>query len=409
MGDAPAPRRKIPRNRWAASIPPRRKTVAHPLPTRPIIAPPGRDSHAPDSDCTLRRLRVVPVDPLRTIVHRHHHRDAQRRERRKYPGRQHHHHQSADQQAGHGRDGCRGPLHVAAPAPRRVSRRRGPAGLPPRGTHRHRPDQLDGGHRLQPRSRRAHRRGRSPGRRHAARDEQRHRRQARRQPPHPRAAAEHPQRLFADLPDAGRGRLDRQQLQLDELQRQRRAADDDGHGDRRGDRLLPHRQRLHGHFGVPLGRRDPGVQGARRELSRRVRPQPRQRAERRLQVRHQPVPRQRLRVLPRLGARFEQLFREACRNAARRFPAQPVRRRRRRTDPAGPHLLHDVVRRPARTAAVADDDQRADAGTAAGGLLADLRPERPADSGLRSVLDAREPGGRIHPRSVRGQQDSRRA
>ena len=114
-------------------------------------------------------------------------------------------------------DGRRGPLHVAAPAARRVSRRRGPAGLPPRGAHRHRPDQLDGRHRLHAGSRRAHRRGRSPGRRHAARDEQRHGRQARRQPPHPRAAAEHPQRLFADLPDAGRRRHDRQQLQLDEL------------------------------------------------------------------------------------------------------------------------------------------------------------------------------------------------
>ena len=292
---------------------------APPLPTGRIIPTPGRDSHAPDSDCALCRARRVPVDPLRTVVHRHHHRDAQRRERRQYPWRQHHRHQSADQQAGHGRDGRRGPLHVAAPAPRRVSRRRGPAGLPPRGTHRHRPDQLDGGHRLHPRSRRSHRRGRSPGRRHAARDEQRHGRQARRQPPHPRAAAEHPQRLFADLPDAGRGRHDRQQLQLDELQRQRRAADDDGYGDRRGDGLLPHRQRVHGHFGVPLGRRDPGVQGARRELSRRVRPQPRQRPERRLQVRHQPVPRQRLRVLPRLGARLEQLLREARGNAARRL------------------------------------------------------------------------------------------
>ena len=38
--------------------------------------------------------------------------------------------------------------------------------------------------------------------------------------------------------------------------------------------------------------------------------------------------------------------------------------------------------------AVADDDHRADAGAAPGGLLADLRAERPADSHLRSVLDA---------------------
>ena len=66
-----------------------------------------------------------------------------------------------------------------------------------------------------------------------------------------------------------------------------------------------------GHLGVPVGRRDPGIQGARRELPGRVRPQPRQRPQRRLQVGHQRVPRQRLRVLPRFGVRREQLLREA--------------------------------------------------------------------------------------------------
>ena len=354
-------------------------------------------------------LVTCPSILVRTVVHRHHHRDDQGRERRQHSARHRHDHQSADRP---GR--TRSPTDLEGrytslplpPGEYRVDA--GLPGLPPRRTHRPGPDQLDGGHRLQPRSRRADRRGRSPRRRHAARDEQRHGRQAGRQPPHPRAAAEHPQRLLVDLPDAGRRRHDRQQLQLDELFRQRRAADDDGHGDRRGDRLVPHRQRVHGHLGVSLGGRDSGVQGARRELSRRVRPQPRQRAERRLQVRHQPVPRQRLRVLPRLVARFEQLLREARGHAARRLPAQPVRRRRRRTDPARPHLLHDVVRRPARAAAVADDDHRADAGAAAGRLLADLRAERPADSHLRSVHDAGEPGGRLHPRSVRGQRDSGR-
>ena len=72
--------------------------------------------------------------------------------------------------------------------------------------------------------------------------------------------------------------------------------------------------------------------------------------------------------------RSEQLLREACGNAARRFPAQPVRRRRGRTDPARPHVLHDVVRGPARAAAVADDDHRADAGAAAAGTF--RRPSR---------------------------------
>ena len=101
-----------------------------------------------------------------------------------------------------------------------------------------RPDQRHGRHRLHPRSRRPHRRSRGPRQRHAARDDQRHGRQGRRQPPHPRAAAEYAQRLLADLPDAGRRRHDRQQLQLDELQRERRPADDDGYRDRRRDGLL---------------------------------------------------------------------------------------------------------------------------------------------------------------------------
>ena len=117
--------------------------------------------------------------------------------------------------------------------------------------------------------------------------------------------------------------------------------------------------------------------------------------------------RQRLRVLPRFGVRREQLLREAGRPAARRLPAQPVRRRRRRPDPARPHVLHDLVRGAARAAPVGDDDDRADAGAAPGRLLADLRAERPADSHLRSVHDARQPGRRLHPRPVRRTTSSR--
>ena len=56
--------------------------------------------------------------------------------------------------------------------------------------------------------------------------------------------------------------------------------------------------------------------------------------------------------------------------------------------------------------AVADHDDRADAGAAAGRLLADVRAERPADSHLRPVHDPRESGGRVHPRSVRRQRHS---
>ena len=59
-----------------------------------------------------------------------------------------------------------------------------------------------------------------------------------------------------------------------------------------------------GHLGVPVGRRDPGVQGARRDVPGRVRPQPRQRHQRRLQVGLERVPRQRVRVPARLGVRF---------------------------------------------------------------------------------------------------------
>ena len=56
-------------------------------------------------------------------------------------------------------DGPRGPLHVAAVAARRVPRRGGPAGLPPRrALERHRADQLHGRHRLHARGRRADRR-----------------------------------------------------------------------------------------------------------------------------------------------------------------------------------------------------------------------------------------------------------
>ena len=304
-------------------------------------------------------------------------------------------------------DRPRGPVHVAAAAARRIPGRGRPPGLPARRTHRRsHANQRHHRHRLQPRGRRADRSDRGPRRRRAARDDHRHGRQAGRQPPHSRAAAEYTQRVLADLPDAGRGRLDRQQLQLDELHGQRGAADHDGHGHRRGDRVLPDRQRVHRHLGVPVGRRDSGVQGARRELPRRVRPQPRQRAERRLQVGHQPVPRQRLRVPARLRLRLEQLLREAGGAAARRFPAQPVRRRRRRADPARQDLLHGLVRRPARTAAVADHDAPCRRGAASGRLLADLRAERPADSHLRPVLDPRESGGRVHPRSVRRQRHS---
>ena len=73
------------------------------------------------------------------------------------------------------------------------------------------------------------------------------------------------------------------------------------------------------------------------------------------------LPRQRLRVLPRFGLRPEQLLRqEARRHAARRLPAQPVRRRRRRSDPPRPHLLHDLVRRAARGSRLGNDDHRAD-------------------------------------------------
>ena len=94
---------------------------------------------------------------------------------------------------------------------------------------------------------------------------------------------------------------------------ERRAADDDGYGHRRRDGVVPDGQRLHRHLGVPLGRRHPGIQGDGRELPGGVRPQPRQRAQRRLQVGHQRLPRQRLRVLPRLGVRREQLLRGAAR------------------------------------------------------------------------------------------------
>jgi hypothetical protein len=55
------------------------------------------------------------------------------------------------------------------------------------------------------------------------------------------------------LPDARCGRIDRQQLQLDELHGEWRTADHDGHDHRWRDRLIPDRQRLHRHFGVPVG------------------------------------------------------------------------------------------------------------------------------------------------------------
>ena len=105
------------------------------------------------------------------------------------------------------------------------------------------------------------------------------------------------------------------------------------------------------------------------------------------------VPWERVRVLPRLGLRRQQLLRQAGRNAARRFPAQPVRRRGRRADSPQPDVLHDLVRGTARAAPVAADDHRADVGAAAGGLFADVRAERPADSYLRSVHHAGKSGG----------------
>ncbi len=59
---------------------------------------------------------------------------------------------------------------------------------------------------------------------------------------------------------------------------------------------------------------------------------------------------------------------------------------------------------------VRDDHDRADAGAAQRRLLADVRAERSADSPLRSVHDAAEPGGqRLHPRSVPGQRHPGRA
>ena len=259
-------------------------------------------------------LVVVPVDPVRTVVHRHHHRDDQGHERRQYPARHHHHHESADQQAGVGRDGPRGPVHVAAAAARRVPRRGGPAGLPPRGAHDVTVQinstvvidfTLEVGDLTDQVEVRADATllETSSGTVGKLVDN-------RRILELPLNTRNVYSLIFLTPGVAG---IDRQQLQLDELHRQRRAADDDGYGHRRGDGVLPDRQRVHGHFGVPVGRRDPGVQGARRELPGRIRPQPRQRPERRLQVGHQPVPRQRLRVLPRLGVRLEQLLREAGR------------------------------------------------------------------------------------------------
>ena len=172
-----------------------------------------------------------------------------------------------------------------------------------RALERHRPDRLDRRRRLRAGRRRPRRGRRGHGQRRDARDDQQHGRQGGRQPAHPGAAAQYPQRLLADLPDPWRRRNDRQQLQLDELLGERRAADDDGHRHRRRDGVVPDGERLHRDLGVPLGRRHPGIQGDGGELPGGIRAEPRQRAQRRLQVGQQRLPRQRLRVLPRFGLR----------------------------------------------------------------------------------------------------------
>ena len=338
------------------------------------------------------------------------HRHDQGHERRGHSARHRHHHQSADRPAGIGhRRTSRAATRRCRCRPASIASRRS-AGLPPRRAHRTSPCRststvvID----FSPGGRRADRSRRGPARRHAARDDQRHGRQGRGQPPHPRAAAEHAQRLLADLPDAGRRRHDRQQLQLDELLGERRAADDDGHRHRRRDGVVPDGQRLHRHLGVPVGRRHPGIQGAGRELSGRVRAQPRQRAQRRLQVGHQrsstaaPTSSSATRPSTRTTTSPSARARRSATSSAASSAASPAGR-----SVAAGRSSWPPTKACASSAQSRDDDHRADAGAAPGRLLADLRAERSADSHLRSVHHPRRiRRARLHPRSVRRQRHS---
>ena len=131
------------------------------------------------------------------------------------------------------------------------------------------------------------------GRRIRARDDDLVGRQGGRQRAHPGAAAEHAQRLRLDLSDARRHRRHRQLAQPGRLLGERRARRADGDARRWIERGVSDRQRLPRHLGLSVRRCRAGVQGAGRQLQRRVRPQPRQRLEPRLQIRHEHVSRHR--------------------------------------------------------------------------------------------------------------------
>ena len=107
------------------------------------------------------------------------------------------------------------------------------------------------------------------------------------QPCDSRPAAEFPQRLFADLSHARRGRLDRQQLQHHELLGQRRARVHDGYPDRRRDRLSSTVQGYSGISAFPSVDAIGEFKVLGREFPRRVRAHRGKRAQRGLQVRHE--------------------------------------------------------------------------------------------------------------------------
>ena len=81
-------------------------------------------------------------------------------------------------------------------------------------------------------------------------------------------------------------------------------------------------------------RGDPGVQLPDLALQGGVRPQQRRRDEHRHQERHQRLPRQLLRAVPRQVDERADRDREARRHRQAGLPPQPVRRQRRRADPA---------------------------------------------------------------------------
>ena len=187
----------------------------------------------------------------------------------------------------------------------------------------------------------------------------------------------------------GVGRLDRQQLQLDELHRQRRAADDDGYRHRRRDGVVSDRQRLHRHLGVPsvdaiqefkvLGANYPAEYG--RSLGSV------------LNVVYKSGTNQ------FHGSAYE-FFRDSALDANNYFAKRagqplgdfqrsqfggvaggPIRR--------GRTFFMTSFEGLREQRAVADHDDGADAGAASGRFLADPGAERPADSHLRPVLDPR--------------------